>query len=166
MGNPVRALHAMRGMPRWLIVGFVSGALSVLVLHQGAIALLHALELTSRAPYPLQAVAPWGVPQVLSLAFWGGAWGAVLAATLGRRLWRWGGDALVIGATVFGAVLPTLVTWFVVAPLKDQPLAAGGQPTAMAISPIVNAAWGLGVGFCLAMLARRASQGHVDRRRP
>lgn len=73
---------------------------------------------------------------------------------------------LVVAATVFGAILPTLVAWFVVAPLKGQPVAAGGQPMAMAIGPIVNAAWGFGVGICLGLLAGRTRESHVDRRRP
>jgi hypothetical protein len=132
---------------RWLLVGFISGALSVLIFHQGAAALLHALALTPRLPYSMQATAPFGIPQVWSLAFWGGVWGVVLAAALARMH----GGSLIIGATVFGAILPTLVAWFIVAPLKGQPVAAGFAPLAMAIGPIVNAAWGLGVGIGLAL---------------
>ena len=130
-------------LPRWLVVGFVSGAVSVLVFHQGIAALLHALELTARAPYSMARTAPWGVPQLWSLVFWGGVWGAVLAATLARL----DGARLVIASTVFGAVLPTLVAWFVVAALKGQPLAAGGEPAAMAVGLTVNAAWGLGTAI-------------------
>jgi hypothetical protein len=139
--------------PRWLAVGFVSGALSVLVFHQGAAALLHALALTAHAPYSLQPTAPLGIPQVWSLAFWGGVWGVVLAAALSRAQ----GERLIVGAALFGAIFPTLVAWLVVAPLKGQPVAAGFAPLAMAIGPIVNAAWGLGVGIGLALFgARRA----------
>jgi len=138
---------------RWLLVGFIAGALSVLVFHQAAAALLHALGLTPRAPYSMNATVPFGIPQLWSIAFWGGVWGVVLAAVLARLH----GTALVIGATLFGAALPTLVAWFVVAPLKGQPVAAGFIPAAMLIGPIVNAAWGLGTGLGLALFRHRRS---------
>ena len=137
---------------RWLMVGFVAGALSVVLFHQGAAALLHALELTPRAPYSMAATQPFGVPQLWSIAFWGGVWGVLLAAALVRLR----GGALIAAAVVFGAVLPTLVAWFVVAPLKGQPVAAGFVPAAMLIGPLVNAAWGLGAGIGLALFGRSA----------
>jgi hypothetical protein len=135
---------------RWLLVGFVSGALAVLLFHQGTAALLHALELTRRAPYSMAATAPFGVPQLWSIAFWGGVWGVLLAAALVQLR----GAALIAAAAVFGAVLPTLVAWFVVGPLKGQPVAAGFVPAAMLIGPIVNGAWGLGTGIGLALFGR------------
>jgi hypothetical protein len=149
------ALHhypAATELPRWLIVGFVAGALSVLVFHQGAAAALHALQLTARAPYSMAPTQPFGIPQLWSLACWGGIWGALLAASLGRLE----GPRLVVAALFFGAVLPTLAAWFVVAPLKGQPVAAGWVPAAMLVGPIVNAAWGLGVGLGLALFGRRS----------
>lgn len=137
-------------MARWLTVGFVAGALSVLLFHQGAAALLHALALTPRAPYSMAATAPFGIPQLWSIALWGGVWGVLLAAMLMRLR----GAASIVAATLFGAVLPTLVAWFVVAPLKGQPVAAGFALPAMLIGPIVNAAWGLGTGIGLALFGR------------
>src|SRR5688500_9256059 len=107
-------------LSRWLIVGFLAGAAAVLLFHQGAAALLHALDFTPRAPYSFQPTQPFGVPQLWSIAFWGGVWGVIVAAALARL----DGARLVVGATIFGAVLPTLVAWFVVAPLKGQPIAA------------------------------------------
>ena len=142
--------------PRWLVVGFISGAASVLLFHQGAAALLYALELTTRAPYSMQATSPLGVPQIWSIAFWGGIWGALLAVTLARL----DGARLLAAALVFGAVFPTLVAWFLVAPLKGQPMAAGFVPMAMAIGPIVNGAWGLGTGIGLALFGRPRAHGH------
>ena len=143
-------------LPRWLIVGFLSGAASVLLFHQGALALLHALQLAERAPYSFAPTAPWGVPQVCSLAFWGGVWGALLAASLARL----DGARLLVSATLFGAVLPTLAAWFLVAPLKAQPVAAGWVLAAMAVGVIVNAAWGLGSGIGLALFGRSAHRPH------
>jgi hypothetical protein len=137
--------HADFTLPRWLIAGFICGAASVVIFHQGALALLYALALTPSAPYPLAATQPFGVPALWSLAFWGGVWGIVLAAALARVH----GATFIVASAIFGAVLPTLVAWFIVAPLKGQPVAAGFAPTAMLIGPIVNAAWGLGTGIGL-----------------
>jgi len=136
---------------RWLILGFICGAIAVLIFHQGAWALLHALGIMPRPAYPMAATAPFGIPQLWSIAFWGGVWGVLLAALLGRLR----GAKLIVAATVFGAILPTLVAWFVVAPLKGQPVAGGFAPMAMMIGPIVNAAWGLGTGIGLALIHRR-----------
>jgi hypothetical protein len=136
---------------RWLLMGFVAGALAVLLFHQGAVALLYAMGITPRPPYGLQPTQPFGVPQIWSITFWGGVWGAVFAALLARL----SGARLVAAATLLGVVLPTLVAWFVVAPLKGQPIAAGFAPMAMLIGPIVNGAWGLGTGIGLALFGRR-----------
>ena len=92
----LRHSPAATALPRWLVVGFVSGFIAVLIFHQGAAAFLHALQWTPRAPYSMAAVAPLGVPQVLSLAFWGGVWGVLLAFVLARL----DGAMLVLAATV------------------------------------------------------------------
>ena len=136
---------------RWLVVGFLSGALSVLLCHQVIAALLHAIGITPRIPYSMQPTHPLGVAQVWSLAFWGGVWGVLLAAALRR----YADGALVIAATIFGAILPSLMAWTVVAALKAQPLFAGGAPKALAVGLLVNAAWGLGTGTGLALFGRR-----------
>jgi hypothetical protein len=151
------ALHrspASTGLPRWVITGFISGFISVLLFHQGLAFLLHAMELTTRVPYSFEATRPFGVPQLWSIAFWGGVWGAVLAASLSR----FDGARLVIASAIFGAALPTLVAWFVVAPLKGQPMAAGGAPTAMILGLLVNGAWGAGTGIGLALFGRSRSR--------
>lgn len=156
---------ATPNLARWLIVGFLAGAVSVLIFHQGAIALLNAFELTERTPFSMQATQPWGVPQLWSLTFWGGVWGVLFAALLRR----YDGAGLVAASLLLGAVLPTLVAWFLVAPLKGQPMAAGFVPMAMAMGVIVNAAWGLGTGLGLAVFGRRrpVERRHLgkDRRR-
>ncbi len=151
-----QVLHHSEGtrLSRWVIVGFLSGAVAVLIFHQGAAALLHALDVIARAPYSLQPTRPWGIPQLWSITFWGGLWGAVLAATLARL-----DDArLLIAALVFGAIFPTLVAWFIVAPMKGQPMAGGFVPAAMAVGLILNGAWGLGTGIGLALFGRSGSR--------
>jgi hypothetical protein len=135
----------MKPLSRWVLTGFVCGALSVLLFHQGAAALLHALEITPRAPYSMQPVGPWAVPQIVSISFWGGVWGALLAATFGRME----GVGLLVGAAIFGAVLPTLVAWFLVAPMKGLPVRFS------LIGPLLNGLWGLGTAIGLMLFGRR-----------
>lgn len=142
-------------LERWPSVGFVAGALAVLVFHQGALAMLHSMGVTANAAFSMKTTAPWGIPQLWSLAFWGGVWGVVLAVALRQ----WDGPRLVIAATAFGAIAPTLVAWFVAAPLKGQPMAAGLVPAAMAVGLIVNSAWGLGTGLGLNLFGRPHARG-------
>ena len=151
-------VHATARSGRWLAVGFVAGAVAVPIFHQGVLALLYAAGLAARPPYSTTPTAPFGVPQLWSLAFWGGVWGIVLAAFLAAARsrpgywWR---------ALLFGAVAPTLVAWFVVAPLKGQPLAGGWQPAAMLTAILVNTAWGVGAALVLRLLG-----GAMDSARP
>lgn len=153
--SPLMATRIPHRGPPWWISAFLCGAAAVLILHQGTLAAIYLAGFTAGAPYSLAPTQPWDVPQLWSLAFWGGVWGIVLAATL-RRLT---GGSLVVASLAFGTIFPTLVAWFIVAPLKGQPMAAGFVPAAMAVGPIVNAAWGLGTGLGLALF------GHADRRR-
>ena len=141
-------------LARLLLVGFIAGAVAVLVFHQGAYAMLHAMGFTPRAPYSMQATAPFGIPQVWSLTFWGGVWGIVLAAALARL----DGPALIAAAIAFGAIAPTLVVWFVISPLKGQPVLAGGNLHAIATGLLVNGAWGLGTGVGLLLFGHSHSR--------
>ena len=73
---------------------------------------------------------------------------------------------LVIASAIFGAIFPTLVAWFLVAPLKGQPMAAGFVPAVMLIGPIVNGAWGLGTGIGLALFGRHERHHRSSAARP
>ena len=86
-----------------VLLGFIAGAIGVLVFHQLFLLVMHALGLVPFAPYPVDPTPPFGVPKVLSLAFWGGVWGIVLVWFMGRVR---GADRLWV-AIVFGGVLPS-----------------------------------------------------------
>ena len=62
--SPMKSAHALGA----LLAGFVS----TLVFHQGTLAIFHAADLTTRAPYAMAPTAPFHVPAVVSLALWGG----------------------------------------------------------------------------------------------
>ncbi len=120
---------------------FLAGFLSTLVFHQGLLAILHAAGKTPRAPWVMAPVPPFGVPSVVSLAFWGGLWGILLWEIVRKR----SGRAVWVAALVLGAVLPTLVALLVVLPLKGLPLGGGWKPDLVAGALLLNGAWGLGV---------------------
>lgn len=135
MGSGPIESEAMR-----IVKYFAAGFVATLTFHQAAVALLNATGLVSRRAYPMAAVPPFGVPQVLSLAFWGGVWGIILGLYLQKvsKKKQWS------AAVVFGALFPTLVAWFLVAPLKGLPLAGGWDFRAMLAAVVVNAVWGFG----------------------
>lgn len=135
---------------RWLIAGFLCGAISVLVFHQGALALMNLAHFTHVPLYATAATAPWGVPQIGSQVFWGGLWGAILAAFF-MPLW---GGALLVAGTLFGAFALSVVAWFVVAPIKGLGIAAGAVPMTMAAGFLANAAWGFGTSLGLVLFGR------------
>jgi hypothetical protein len=135
---------------RLLLWGFVAGALAVPLFHQPMLALLHAAGISPRGPYAMQPNG-LGVPAVVSLTFWGGVWGVVLAAVLGRIA----SGAFFAASTLFGAIFPTLVAWLVVFPLKGQPIGGGWKPAGIETGLLVNAAWGLGTAIFLRLFSRR-----------
>jgi hypothetical protein len=136
---------------RRILLGFVAGFLAVIIFHQAALALLHAAGIAPRAAWNMRPVPPFGVPSVISLSFWGGVWGAIMILIIDR----YRGAQYWIFAIVFGAIAPTLVAAFVVAPLKHQPIAGGGKLTPLIIGLTVNAAWGFGTALFYRLFSRK-----------
>lgn len=138
------------------LLGFLAAALSVLTFHQGMWGLLYLAGWMARPPYPLNPSGPLGVPLLLNFCFWAGLYGMVYGLAL-PRLVRMPGwlSGLLLG------LLAALVGWFVVAPLKGQPVAGGFDPTRMLISVLINGIWGVGVGIILSMLLPKAAQSRL-----
>ena len=118
---------------------FLAGFAATLLFHQPVLWLLFKAGIAGRAPYSFAATKPFGVPAVISLAFWGGVWGILLLLVLRRTLKK---RTAWVAAALFGAIAPTLVAAFVVAPLKGQPIPRG--PNALITGLAINAAWGVG----------------------
>lgn len=134
-----------------VVLEFAAGFCGTIFFHQPALWLLHLAGMTPRGPYVMTAVPPFNVPSVVSLAFWGGIWGLILIPAIART---GNGAGYWIAAILFGAIAPTLVAWFIVAPIKHQPIAAGWKPSAMAVGLIVNGAWGLGTALLFRFFTR------------
>jgi hypothetical protein len=127
---------------------FIAGFVSTLAFHQGLLWLLYTGGFSPRAPWNMTPVPPLGVPAVISLAFWGGVWGIVLWALIGASR----GGAYWTMALVIGALAPSLVTWFVVMPMKGMGLAGGWDPKVILSGLLVNSAWALGVALLMRLL--------------
>ena len=76
-------------------------------------------------------------------------WGIILILLIdrfrGAPYWIW--------SIVFGAVAPTLVAAFVVAPLKHQPIPHSGKMAVLGLT--VNAAWGIGTALFYRLFSRK-----------
>ena len=132
------------------VKAFIAGFVSTLAFHQGVLALLHLAGVVSRAPYDLGRVPPLGIPAVISLAFWGGVWGAAIWPLLKNVA----GPAYWLRALVIGAIGPSAVALFIVFPLKGMPMAGGWDPKLIVAALILNGAWGLGVALLMRLLQR------------
>src|SRR5438132_8099384 len=133
---------------------FIAGFVSTLVFHQGVLALLHLTGLVSRAPYDLGAVPPMDIPAVISLAFWGGVWGAAIWPLLKNVA----GAAYWVRALVIGAVGPSAVALFIVLPLKGMPMAGGWDPKLIVGALVLNGAWGLGMALLMRLMQQAPSR--------
>ena len=131
-------------------LGFLAAALSVLTFHQGAWWAFHQAGLMP-PPYPVAPVPPLGVPQIASLAFWGGLYGAVF----GLLMPRMAGPRVAWGLG-FG-VLAMLVGLVVVGPLKGRPVSL--DAVGLLRSLCINGAWGIGVGLIAPLLIRSRHPG-------
>ncbi len=141
------------GWPIRLGAGFLAGLLATLIFHQSALALLWAINMTPVGPFAMGPTWPFGVPAVLSLAFWGGIWGILFALIDGRfpaRTGYW------LAAFLFGAIFPSLVALLVVLPLKGRPMGGGWHPAILLTAFLLNGAWGVGTGLFLKLFSRRA----------
>ena len=132
---------------KWL-KWFIAGALAVPLGHQIALWLCNLAGLVNRTPFSMDATRPFGVPSWISLAFWGGVWGLPMALVLARAR----GAKFWLIALIFGAIAPTLVAAFVVAPLKG--VALGGNAKMLAVGLIVNGVWGLATAAFYRLMSR------------
>ncbi len=136
--------------PVRLLIGFVAGFLATLIFHQLMLALLWGAGVAPFRPFQMTATAPFGVPAVFSLAFWGGVWG-ILYVLVERSFAR--GSSYWLMAFLFGAVLPSLVALLVVLPLKGHPMGGGWHPPLLLTAFLVNGAWGVGTGLIVRLLS-------------
>ncbi len=120
-----------------IIKSFLAGFFSTLIFHQGLIALIKLFETIPAVPFNMNPTKPLGVPSVISLAFFGGLWGIFIWTLLKKKSAR----GQLIGSIILGALLPTLVVYTVVLPLKGIEINLHNIPFGL----LVNGTWGLGL---------------------
>ena len=131
-----------------VFLGFVAGFIATLIFHQGLWSLFNQMGIIplDRPAWSIDPIPPFGVPDVLSKAFWGGLWGAALAPLL-KRL---SGPAYWAGWIVAGSLALTLVAFFVVPPIKGE--AIPSLWPRFAVGLLLNGAWGFGTALFLRVL--------------
>ena len=132
----------MSNSVRTILIGFIAGAVSVLIFHQFGFWLATELGFARYRIYNMQPVPPFGVPTIISAAFWGGLWGILAAFLVPRLPGALGG---VLGWVLFAAIIVTLFNWFVVLPIKGAPMGGGFRMPGLVVVPIVYGFWGLGM---------------------
>jgi len=136
----------------WFLKAFAAGFIATLVFHQGLFAVFHAVGLVPVAAFNLAPVPPFGVPSVISLAFFGGLWGLPTAWLIrhaaGARYW--------LKALVFGAIGPTTVAMLLVFPLKGLAV----NPQIVIGGLLLNGAWGLGAALFLRLFKTSIEARH------
>jgi hypothetical protein len=142
--------HTMPAATMRAFLGFIAGAIAVLIFHQGMVAALHAVGWASFAAYRTTPVPPFGIPVIVSNCFWAGLYGAAFGIAWPRFTWPSWLCGLILG------LIAALVGWFVVAPLKGLPVGGGWVPANMLRSIAINGFWGLGVGLILPLLMPRS----------
>ena len=119
---------------RAIALAFVAGVLATLVFHQ-----LYILAMGGNA-YSFAPTRPFGIWTFVSLSFFGGLWGIVLAFIVPRLpspFNEW------LGWLILGAVLPTLVLWFIVLPLRGASPSRLWTPWLLFLIPTAHAVWGI-----------------------
>ena len=137
------------------VKAFIAGFVSTLVFHQGVLALLYLVGAVPRAPYDLGAAPPLHIPAVISLAFWGGVWGAAIWPLLKNVA----GAAYWVRALVIGAIGPSAVALFIVYPLKGMPVAGSWDLKLLGAVLLLNGAWGLGMALLMRLFHHAPSRG-------
>lgn len=140
-------------MPTWLnraVFGFVAGAISVFIFHQGMWGLLHLFGLMPPW-YPTHGVPPFGVPRILDMAFWGGVWGTAFGLVLPKLPNSYPMWVLGLGLGIAAA----LVGLFIVPLIKGTHEAGGWTVIAFVRSFLINGCWGIGVGLIMPLLTRQ-----------
>ena len=131
-----------------LMLGFAAGFIATLIFHQGLWYIFNQLGVIplNRPAWAMDSTPPFEIPAIVSKAFWGGLWGLVLTSILmhldGMSYWAaW---------IVLGAVALTAVAFFVVPPLKGQPIPALWPRFFVGLA--LNGAWGFGTALLLRLV--------------
>jgi len=123
-----------------LILPLVSGFLAALFFRESTLALLHAAGVIDPAGYSITPFLPLGIPEFIANALFSAVFGVLMAWLLRvapdrRAPW--------VGALVFGGIVLTAVSVFVIDPARGI-WPSGNMLPRLAPGFIANAIWGWG----------------------
>lgn len=120
----------------------------MLLFHQTSLQVLYWVGAASHPAFRLSVVAPFNVPMVASITFWGAIFGAVIS-----MLPRAPGGVIIRG--LMAGLFALLMAWFVVRPLAGHGMAFGWHARPMILSAIANVIWGFGLVLIQPVLSPR-----------
>jgi len=132
---------------RTAVFGFIAGAVAFLIFHQGGFWALTQAGVLKVPTWSMGRTEPLGVPVVFSYIFWTGLWGIAGAFVVPRLPLP-----SVVGWILFAAIVPTLVNWFIVLPVKGRPVGNGFAMPGVVLGPLVYAFWGFGMWLVMQLL--------------
>lgn len=139
---------------RSALMGFIAGALAVLVFHQGMVLILHLMKQVPNFPWNTGTFrgGPIPVPVIVNQMFWGGLWGIGFAAVAGMIPVAHN----ILRGVVYGLLGPALLGNGILVPLfKGGPFLWGFQPARIIISALIASAFGAGIAVFYRLLASR-----------
>ena len=144
------SIQSPAAAPR-LLFGFIAGFVATLIFHQIGLMVLRFLGITPAMPYNMNPVPPFGVPQFISLSFWGGVRGIVFVLVEPWLARGPGGDwgrrcNLRRGLPDAGSLCLSFYLSEACRP------AIGFHFPGILIGPIVNGLWGLGTAVFLSWM--------------
>jgi hypothetical protein len=149
----------MQGPIGRIVLGFIAGAITVVIAHEGIIYLLGmAGYIPNRAWSMTPAIPPWGVPRLVNNIFWGALWGGlfglIYSALPGGMSWLKG--------LIYGLLIVVLSNWILLPLIKgrvfgqdNQVLFSNYDPRRMLITVAIVGGFGLGLGIIYGLIARK-----------
>ncbi len=147
---------------RNLLLGFIAGAIAVVVVHQTIVLALVAAGLfpATAIPWNMKPYGPLGVPTIVNAMFWGGLWGALFGG-----IWhKLPGGALWLRGLIYGLFITVVSNWtllplirahvFGVTNAQQIALFSGGDPKRMLGVVLLIGGFGIGLALIFNLIAK------------
>lgn len=141
-----------------LLLGFIAAVIAVVTVHQLIVLLLTQAGLIKGQPWSMNAVPPFGVPQIINGMFWGGLWGALYAAIHDRLP----GGMTWLKGLIYGWLIVVFSNWLILPFIKGtllgqkgQALFVGGDPQRLLAGALILGGFGVATALIYQALSDR-----------